>query len=67
MEQATTLTSLQATLLALGIHEDTGSLTYPSTTYRDARALSWLLEPERSVNLEVLGQFLNHPLSPPTA
>ena len=65
MEQSMTLSSLHATLLALGIHEDTGSLTYASTTFRDARALSWLLEPERGVNLGVLSQFLNHPLSRP--
>ena len=65
MEQSTGLSMLHATLLALGIHEDTGSLTYPSTTYRDARALSWLLEPDRGVNQEVLSQFLNHPLSLP--
>ncbi len=57
-------TPLEATLFALGLHEDTGSLTYSSTTYRDARCLAWLLEPPRSVNLEVLGHFLNHPLSP---
>ena len=54
---------VQATLLALGIHEDTGSLTYPSTTHRDALCLSWLLEPENKVNIEVVGHFLNHPLS----
>jgi tRNA nucleotidyltransferase (CCA-adding enzyme) len=54
---------LQATLLTLGIHEDTGSFTYPSTTHRDARCLAWLLEPEHKVNLEVVNHFLNHPLS----
>jgi tRNA nucleotidyltransferase (CCA-adding enzyme) len=57
------LTPVQATLLALGIHEDTGSLTYASTTHRDARALAWLMEREQGVNLEVLHQFLRHPLS----
>ncbi len=57
------LSPVQATLLTLGIHEDTGSLTYPSTTARDARCLAWLLEPERGVNLSVVNHFLNHPLS----
>lgn len=33
-----------ATVMALGIHVDTGSLTYPSTTIRDAAALTWLME-----------------------
>ncbi len=31
---------LQATIFALGIHEDTGSLTYPRTTIRDAEMLA---------------------------
>jgi tRNA nucleotidyltransferase (CCA-adding enzyme) len=33
--------ALEATTFALGIHEDTGSLTYPSTTQRDIDALAW--------------------------
>ena len=36
-------TPLEATAFALGIHEDTGSLTYPTTTQRDADALAWCL------------------------
>lgn len=56
---------LQATLLALGIHEDTGSLTYSSTTQRDVLALAWLMEPEHKVNLDVVNQFLSHPLNEP--
>ncbi|MBM2823156.1 MAG: Polynucleotide adenylyltransferase region [Thermoleophilia bacterium] len=35
--------ALEATTFALGIHEDTGSLTYPSSTQRDADALAWCL------------------------
>ncbi len=62
MESGAQLRPLHATLFALGIHEDTGSLTYGGTTWRDARALAWLLEPERGVNLDVLNQFLHHPL-----
>ena len=31
---------LEATIFALGIHEDTGSLTYPRTTVRDAEMLA---------------------------
>ncbi|MEO0352654.1 MAG: DHH family phosphoesterase, partial [Cyanobacteria bacterium P01_A01_bin.15] len=34
----------QATVMALGIHSDTGSLTFAQTTPRDARALAWLME-----------------------
>jgi len=39
----TTLTEAEATLLALGIHADTGSLCFDSTTPRDASALAWVM------------------------
>jgi nanoRNase/pAp phosphatase (c-di-AMP/oligoRNAs hydrolase) len=38
------LTEAEATLLALGIHADTGSLRFDSTTARDAKALAWVME-----------------------
>jgi nanoRNase/pAp phosphatase (c-di-AMP/oligoRNAs hydrolase) len=38
------LTEAEATLLALGIHADTGSLCFDSTTPRDAKALAWVME-----------------------
>lgn len=38
------MTSAEATLLALAIHSDTGSLTFEQTTARDAKMLSWLME-----------------------
>ncbi len=50
-----------ATLLLLGIYEDTGSLTYAGTTARDAHAAAWLLE--RGANLEIAVEFLSQPLS----
>jgi tRNA nucleotidyltransferase (CCA-adding enzyme) len=37
-------TSEQASLLLMGLHEDTGSLTYRDTTAADFRAAAWLLE-----------------------
>ena len=55
------LSPIEATLLLLGIYEDTGSLSYPSTTPRDVRCAAWLLE--RGANLEVVNKFLHHPLS----
>lgn len=63
IKQRIDITPVQATLFALGIHEDTGSLTYATSTARDARCLAWLMEAEQGVNLEVLHQFLRHPLS----
>jgi tRNA nucleotidyltransferase (CCA-adding enzyme) len=47
-----------ATLLLLGIYEDTGSLSFSGTTPRDARAGAWLLE--NGANLDIAGSFL-HP------
>jgi len=38
------LTEAEATLLALGIHSDTGSLVYDSTTAKDATMLGWAME-----------------------
>ena len=52
---------VQATMLLLGIYEDTGSLTYGSTTPRDIRACAWLIE--AGANLQIAADFLNHPLS----
>ena len=37
------LTEAEATLLALGIHADTGSLCFDSATPRDAEALTWVM------------------------
>ena len=55
------LTANEATLLLLGIYEDTGSLTYASTTPRDVRAAAWLMD--QNASLDVVSQFLNYPLS----
>jgi nanoRNase/pAp phosphatase (c-di-AMP/oligoRNAs hydrolase)/CBS domain-containing protein len=52
----TTLTPMQATLLLAGIYEDTGNLTFPSTTAEDAFAAGWLLE--RKADLSILSTFL---------
>ena len=42
-EREIAVSPLEATAFALGIHEDTGSLTYASATQRDADALAWCL------------------------
>ncbi len=62
-ERAIRLTSSQATLLALGIYEDTGNLIYRATTARDVICVAWLLDAEQGANLEVIARFLRHPLS----
>lgn len=63
IEHSVDLTPVEATLLALGIYEDTGNLTYPSTHSRDAAALAWLLQPEHGVNLDEVNEFLHHPVT----
>ncbi len=42
-QQQVGLTASEATVMALGIHVDTGSLTFEHTTVRDAAALTWLI------------------------
>ena len=56
-EQNDVLNPVHATLLLLGIYEDTGSLTFASTTARDARAVSYLLE--QGASLQVASRYLN--------
>jgi tRNA nucleotidyltransferase (CCA-adding enzyme) len=60
-EQHIAITTLEATLLALGIYEDTGMLTYGSTTPRDVRAAAFLLE--RGAVLDTIRRFLQPPLN----
>jgi len=55
------LTTLEATLLALGIYADTGMLTYGGTTPRDVHAVAWLLE--RGAVLDTVRRFLVVPLN----
>jgi len=50
----------EATLFSLGIHEDTGSLTYARSCSRDAMALAWLLGQGAQPGL--LQRFLRPPL-----
>ncbi len=60
--QKIALTPLEATLLVLGIYEDTGMLTYGGTTPRDVRAAAFLLE--QGAMLDTVRQFLQPPLNP---
>ncbi|HSI97924.1 MAG TPA: CBS domain-containing protein, partial [Gaiellaceae bacterium] len=55
-------TTLEATAFALGIHEDTGSLTYPTTTQRDVDALAWCLR--HGARQELVSEYLHTPLGP---
>jgi len=54
-------TPLEATTFALGIHEDTGSLTYPTSTQRDADALAWCLR--HGARQDLVSAYLHTPLA----
>ncbi len=54
-------TVLEATAFALGIHEDTGSLTHPTTTQRDVDALAWCLR--HGARQDLVGNYLHTPLA----
>ncbi len=50
------LTPMQATLFLIGLYEDTGNLTFSSTTAEDVHAAGYLLE--NNADLTVLNTFL---------
>jgi len=54
-------TPFEATILALGIYEETGCLLFPSTTERDLLAAAYLLK--RGANLNIASSFLKMELS----
>jgi len=49
-------TPMEATILALGIYEETGSLLFPSTTERDLLAASYLLR--KGANLNIVSSYI---------
>ena len=60
LERKATISPMHATAFALGIHEDTGSLTYSSTTHRDIEALAACVR--LGANQEQLARYLRSPL-----
>ncbi len=56
------LTTAEATVMALGIHVDTGSLTFDQTTPRDAAALAWLMA--QGANVRQIAEYVDPGLSP---
>ncbi len=55
------ITSIEATLFALGIYEDTGSLTFSTTTVEDVNSISYLFN--KGIKLKVVANFINIGLS----
>lgn len=50
-----------STLMLMGIYEDTGFLSYGSTTARDIRASAWLLD--QGADLDLLRRYVLQPLT----
>lgn len=61
MKKGQKLSSFEATLMALGIYDDTGSLIFESTTSRDLSAVAYLLE--QGAQLGVVAEYLRKPLN----
>ncbi|MBG1243205.1 CBS domain-containing protein [Nostoc sp. NZL] len=61
-QQEISLTPAEATVMALGIHVDTGSLTFDQSTPRDALALAWLMQ--QGASLSVISTYRDPGLSP---
>ena len=53
---------MEATLFTLGIYEDTGTLTFTTTTPYDLEAIAALLN--RGARLDIVTRFLTHQLNP---
>lgn len=51
------ITPLEATIMALGVYQETGSLTYPGTTKKDVESVGFLLA--QGANLTVVSSYLN--------
>ena len=60
-EQGIVPTPDEATLMALGIYEDTGSFLHSSTTPEDLKAAAWLLT--LGANLDIVTQYISRELS----
>jgi len=60
-EKGISLTPDEATIMCTGIHEDTGSFTYASTTPKDYMAAAWLTE--QGANNNVISKMLSRELS----
>ncbi|CAK7013306.1 MAG: A-adding tRNA nucleotidyltransferase [Desulfovibrio sp.] len=60
-EKEIPITPDEATMLGLGIYEDTGSFTYSSATPHDFTAAAWLREREMDVN--IIGELVSHDLT----
>ena len=61
-EKGIEITADEATIMCLGIYEDTGSFTFPSTTEKDFRAAAFLLS--KGANLNMISNLIAREISP---
>jgi len=61
-DQGEVVTADEATIMALGIYEDTGSFTFSSTTPDDFTTMAWLLE--KGANLNMVASLISREISP---
>ncbi|MEJ2476659.1 MAG: DHH family phosphoesterase, partial [Desulfobacterales bacterium] len=56
------ISSDEATIMCLGLYEDTGSFTFPSTTQEDFKAAAFLLS--KGANLNIVSNLISREISP---
>ena len=61
-EKGIEISADEATIMCLGLYEDTGSFTFPSTTEKDFKAAAFLLS--KGANLNVVSDLIARELSP---
>lgn len=61
-EKNISITPEEATIMCLGIYEDTGSFSFPSTTEKDFNAAAYLLS--RGANLNVISNLITREFNP---
>jgi tRNA nucleotidyltransferase (CCA-adding enzyme) len=61
-DEAIELNPDEATIMCLGIYEDTGSFTFPSTTQADFQAAAFLLS--KGANLNIVSHLISREISP---
>ncbi|WP_353259469.1 CBS domain-containing protein [Prochlorothrix hollandica] len=61
--QSIALNPIESTVMALGIHVDTGSLTFDHSTARDAAALAWLMA--QGATVAMVAEYVNPSFSQP--
>jgi tRNA nucleotidyltransferase (CCA-adding enzyme) len=60
-EKEIPITPIEATLFALGIYEETGSMSFTTTTEEDVRTVAWLIS--QGASLKIIQAFIHQSLT----